>query len=289
MNKLNFSGHESFQCRELWLKKGFDFVNSGKSFNDPDAVVELGVGKNMVNSIQYWMTAFYALDSKKNLTDFARYVFGEKGKDPFIEDIASLWLLHYSLVKRNHASIYSLFFNEFRKEKPEFSRQQLFNFLKRKCEELETVVSENTIERDVSVFLSTYLKPGREDKEVKDLSAGLLVDLEMIERINKMGEDETVWFRVVNTEKEEIPPEILLFCILDNEDYGNSISLHGLLTAVNSIGSVFAISSGSIVKKLEALTGKYKWLTYMDDAGIKEVQFKHKIDKWEVLDNYYGK
>lgn len=49
--KFTFSGHESFQCRQLWLKKGYDFVNKKKSFNDEDAVVELGVGKNMVSSI----------------------------------------------------------------------------------------------------------------------------------------------------------------------------------------------------------------------------------------------
>ena len=56
--KFTFSGHDSFQCRHLWLKKGFDFVKSGKSFSDEDAVVILGVGKNMVNSIRFWMKAF---------------------------------------------------------------------------------------------------------------------------------------------------------------------------------------------------------------------------------------
>jgi hypothetical protein len=39
-----FSGHETFQCRHLWLKKGYDYVKSGKSFSAEDAVVELGVG-----------------------------------------------------------------------------------------------------------------------------------------------------------------------------------------------------------------------------------------------------
>ena len=50
--KLSFSGHESFQCRSLWLKKGFDFVKAGRSFLNEDAVVELGVGKNMVSQCQ---------------------------------------------------------------------------------------------------------------------------------------------------------------------------------------------------------------------------------------------
>lgn len=58
LKKLTFSGHDSFQCRSLWLKKGYDFVKAGRSFTDEDAVVELGVGKNMVNAIRYWMKAF---------------------------------------------------------------------------------------------------------------------------------------------------------------------------------------------------------------------------------------
>ena len=45
--RYTFSGHESFPCKSLWLKKGYDFVVQGKNFNNPDAVIDLGVGKNM--------------------------------------------------------------------------------------------------------------------------------------------------------------------------------------------------------------------------------------------------
>ena len=50
VSKYTFSGHETFACKSLWLKKGCDFVKDGHSFNDEDAVVALGVGKNMVSS-----------------------------------------------------------------------------------------------------------------------------------------------------------------------------------------------------------------------------------------------
>ena len=59
--KFTFSGHESFQCRQLWLKKSYDFVNKKKSFNNEDAVVELGVGKNMV-SIILMVNKIYSLN-----------------------------------------------------------------------------------------------------------------------------------------------------------------------------------------------------------------------------------
>lgn len=80
-----FSGHETFQCRHLWLKKGYDYAKAGKSFSAEDAVVELGVGKNMVTSIRFWMRAFdlmEANDQKPN--EFADYIFGDDDKDLFL-------------------------------------------------------------------------------------------------------------------------------------------------------------------------------------------------------------
>lgn len=89
-----FSGHESFPCKSLWLKKGYDFVANKNDFNSPDAVITLGVGKNMVASIRFWLRAFGITDNDA-LTELGNYLFDEsKGKDKYLEDIATLWLLH---------------------------------------------------------------------------------------------------------------------------------------------------------------------------------------------------
>ena len=68
---MKFSGHETFSCRATWLKKGLDFIlNSGEIdtsvFNQHDAATELGVGRNMVNSIRYWLNAFGLIDEGKD-------------------------------------------------------------------------------------------------------------------------------------------------------------------------------------------------------------------------------
>ena len=110
--KYTFSGHESFQCRNLWLKKGYDHVAQNRSFNDKDAVVTLGVGKNMVASIRFWLKAFNIITPKDEITEFGRHLLADGGWDPYLEDTASLWLLHYQLVKNNFASTYNIIFNE---------------------------------------------------------------------------------------------------------------------------------------------------------------------------------
>ena len=46
----------------MWLKKGYDYWVDRNRFTDPDAVVKLGVGKNMVQSIRFWLRAFGLLN-----------------------------------------------------------------------------------------------------------------------------------------------------------------------------------------------------------------------------------
>lgn len=70
ITKYTFSGHDSFQCRQLWLKKGYDYVQQGKNINDEDAVVKLGVRNNMVSTIRFWLKAFSIIDNKDIPTEF---------------------------------------------------------------------------------------------------------------------------------------------------------------------------------------------------------------------------
>jgi hypothetical protein len=287
MNKLNFSGHESFYCRLLWLKKGYDFLKMDCKFNQPDGVVHLGVGKNMLSAIQYWLRAFNLIDSRKNPTYFADYIFNSEGKDPYIEDPATLWLLHYQLVKNNFASIYSLFFNEFRKERLEFNREHLIGFIKRKCEEKKFSFNENTVRKDISVFLRTYLKQKKVSNDIEENFSGLLVDCELVEEIIR-AEEKTNWYRIINSEREGIPEEVILFVILDNQSNVKSISFNSILSDYNSVGNIFAISNDGLTKKIESLQEKYKSIVFYNDAGIREIQFKEEIDKWTVLDDYFN-
>ena len=63
--------------------------------NDDDAVVHLGVGKNMVASIKFWLKAIGLLKDT-GLEPIADHLFDdENGRDPYLEDIGTLWLLHF--------------------------------------------------------------------------------------------------------------------------------------------------------------------------------------------------
>ena len=287
ISRFTFSGHDSFQCRQLWLKKGYDYIQDQKSFNDEDAIVQLGVGKNMVSSIRFWLKAFNIIDNKEIPTEFGKRIFdNENGYDPFLEDEASLWLLHYQLVKNGFASIYSLIFNEFRKEKMFFNKETFVNYIKRIVESNPNLnFNENTIAKDFIVFVNLY-KIDIESKNIEDSFAGILSELELLKTTGK-GKDEQ--FFIENSERDNIPDEVILFIILDNPNYGSSISLNSLEFEWNSPGSIFALNRKGLVNKISDILDNFKDITFTDQAGIKELQFKKKAEAYTILDKYYGK
>lgn len=283
--KYTFSGHDSFQCRQLWLKKGYDYVLSDKSFNDEDAVVKLGVGKNMVSAIRYWMKAFNIIDSKDKPTEFGTKLFDNDGWDPFLEDDASLWLLHYQLIKSGLASTYNIIFNEFRKEKLFFNKENFVNYLKRRREVEEGLnFNENTVVEDFVVFTKMYRN--EEDKNVEDSFSGILSEIDLLKTIGR-GKDEQ--YQIENNDRDKLPEAVLLYSILDNPSYGNSISLNSLEHEPNSPGSIFALSRSGLANKISEIVNDNKQITFTDHAGIKEMQFKNKPNAHLILDKYYGK
>jgi hypothetical protein len=296
MRDLRFSGHESFQCRNLWLKKGYDFINQAeeRDFNDDRAVIDLGVGKNMTTAIRYWMDAFGMRDKDDNseTSELADKLLSKDGWDPFLEDIGSLWLLHYHLVSRNRASIYHLIFNRFRRQRIEFTKEHLKNFLIGYSHEKGESHSPNTIETDIGVFLKSYVRPkSKEGKSnIEDQYSSLLIELDLVKEIENLDASKDKWYKIESSERESLPIEVFLFSLLDNmEVYGKSISIHKLLNEDNSPGNIFALHPDALVSKVEQLTKFDNGIVYKDDAGIRELQFNKEFSEYEILDQYYGR
>lgn len=284
---LRFSGHETFVCKQFWLKKGFDYAVQNKSFNVPEAVSELGVGKNMVSAINYWTKSFGIIDESLKTTKLGQFLFGEKAKDEYLEDKGSLWLLHYNLISQGKASIYNLVFNDFIRERNEFTKEQLHNYLKRKCYDVsDNLYNEGTITKDINIFIRNYVKPKKETGklEIEEDYSALLLDLEIISS-KKVDGVETFRFEI--GERENVPSELVLFVILDNYK-DNSISFNSLLIDNNSPGRVFCLNQEGLYNKIIQITQKYKGITFTRTAGNEVLQINSKLKKWEVISGYYN-
>ncbi len=113
-----FSGHGTFPCRFTWLPKAvIALEDKPHLFSDVDeAMVDLGVGKQMVRAIRFWVDAAKVAEKKKNNTnDFEVTSLGEKlmsehGFDPFLEDAQTLWLIHWNFSTHRKNPIFALDF-----------------------------------------------------------------------------------------------------------------------------------------------------------------------------------
>lgn len=284
VKKYTFSGHESFPCKSLWLKKGYDFVVAGNNFNSPEAVIGLGVGKNMVSSIRFWLKAF-GVTGNDEITWLGKYLFDEgKGKDKYLEDIATLWLLHFNLVSSEEATLYNMFFCGVQRERTHFEREQVLTYVKMRMVEANkmTLFNANTVKKDIGVLLQNYTLP-RKAQSNEDFSS-LLIDLDLI---RQSSEGKGYYFNVDG--KRKVTKEIFLYGLLKlkEQEGDNTIPFD---TIQERVGLVFCMQDIETIEMLKQLAGDYShYFSYSDVAGIKQIQFTKELGVNQVLDDYYGK
>lgn len=279
--KYIFSGHESFPCKSLWLKKGYDFVANDYMFNDSDAVVRLGVGKNMVASIRYWLKAFGMTDSKGSLTDLSHYIFdSETGKDPFIEDLATLWILHFHLVCNYEATLYNWLFLDMQKERRTFDKENVVSYVKRRLTEVGklNLFNQNTVKKDIGVLLQSYVLP-RKPKAFDDYST-LLIDLDLI-RTDADGKS-----YVFNQEgKRQVPWQVFLYAIMTIKGKDNTVAYDQL----QEVGLIFCMSDIEVIEMCKTIETMHpNDIRYSDTAGLRQLQFVNNLTAENILNEYYG-
>lgn len=278
MAKPVFSGHESFACKSHWLKRGYDFVQNGRNFNDEDAVLYLGVGKNMVASIRFWLRAMGLLNENA-LTFIANYLFdNDEGKDPYLEDIGTLWLLHLSLINVDYATIYKTVFVDYHHQRNIIEKNKLQNYIKHICFDetsYQKLYNENTVKRDIGVMLHNYcVKTNTNFEDTNTLFAPLNLIREL---------DKDVYVFNYQT-RSEVPCLIFLYALLIQFKGRNSISFE----EITELSLIFCLTNNDLLKIIKSLCSLYPSdIVFSDVAGIKELQFHTELNPIEVLNRYY--
>ena len=282
-NRYSFSGHETFPCRSLWLKKGYDFTAEG-NFNAPEAVVSLGVGKNMVSSIRYWLKVF-GMTKDDQPSELAQHLFEDDGWDPYCEDELTLWLLHYQLVKTDEASLYKMVFQDYQRRNREFDKQQLQNFVESACKRDGYEVNSSTLAKDINVLLQNYVYP--ENVTDPEKCANLLMNLHLIRFIGRemrINERNAEIYGFADVKPEDVPEEVILYALLEFGSQEKTLSNDVL----SDIALTFCMSINHLVKVVGQLAQRYPdYITYTDNSGIRNVHIADDVNAIVVLENYY--
>ncbi|MGW5266932.1 DUF4007 family protein [Microbispora sp. NPDC004025] len=319
MTEPKFSRHETFAPRFGWLHKAHteivrDGTRGSDIFHRDNAPVLLGVGKNMVNAIRFWMQAFKLTREHPHPdpanrayvaspTWRAEWLLGGNGADPYLEDSGSLWLLHWWLLSSEPGehgakcmvpSWYVMFhLAPFAK----VTTAGMINLITRHVNESypeDAVPAAESIKRDVECLIKMYAQ----DLEHNPLSPGSFED-QLMGPFRELGllegqgkGKERVW-RFTSRSRSNLPPAVLLYACLDYASHltgGNSISLARLASEPGAPGRAFRIREPDLIKAIEPLVADHTDLQLTDSLGQQSLSFTADPQDlaWDVLDQHYG-
>jgi hypothetical protein len=301
---MRFSGHESFACRYAWIPKALQAIRVDANIfaQEDQAMVELGIGKNMVRSIRFWVEAagmaMPCTDGSLRPTSLGELIFKSGGLDPYMEDVQTLWLIHWNLSTHIEDPIFAWEFLFSRWQESEFTESSILKAFARETMGKSRRLSPVTLEQHLQVFLHTYLPTrGRKGDVAEDNLDCPLTELEML---RKVGDRESASgqqrreavYAFSRDDKPSINQALFAYCVLDFWDklYPNeqTVSVQSLVSGVCGPGQVFKIPEQDIFARLpdlESITGGK--VRYSDSAALPQIQRVGALKREQLLVRAY--
>ncbi len=296
------SGHESFSCRYTWLPKTVRGLSGNpKLFSDEDkAMVDLGLGRNMVRSARFWaQAAGMAAPLAKGLgyqpTDVGSLLLGKKGRDPFLEDIRTLWLIHWNLSTNVQNPLLAWDYLLNRWQEPELVPSAALKALRKEIQKQGTDLSPVTLEQHLDTFLHTYIPTrGRKGDVQEDNLDSPLVELELFIKTGERpadaagGRTEPIYaFR--REEKPEITAELFLYCLSDfwEKRHGNEKTLDFREAAHGhgSPGQILKLPEEDVRARMQSLADQSRGgFSYAESANLQQIRREQPKDSMTLLE-----
>ncbi len=289
--KTTFGRHETFPLRYGWLTKGFAAVQQNPAiFSQPEsAMVVLGVGRNMVNAIQYWLRVTGVVDFNEGAampTALGNVLLGAAG-DPYLEDEATLWIIHWLIASNAElATGFFWFFNRFTASHFQESEalQALTEFA---ANELNMRRAQTTLKSDLSTLLRMYAPIAGRSEEHLDSPLAQLHSVEA-----QTGRQ----YRSLRMNRPFLPPIALHFALLQRfsaEPRQPALPIRSLLSGGGdwaAVGAVFRLNEEGLMNHLARVIEHYSQCYELrDTAGVHQLYCGGEVvDPLAALRAHYG-
>lgn len=281
-----FAHHQTFHPRFGWIKKGYAAVLDDPGvFLQDDATVRLGVGKNMVAAIRFWTTAFRVVERHttpgnartfySRPTPLGEALLDEKaGYDPYFEDLATLWVLHWHLVSAtSDVPVWWSTFNDL--TSLEFSEQQLLELVTDEVFGTAwTPPNASSIAKDVDCLLHMYApRTARARQGIDDLLDSPFRELSLI----TTSPGSAGRFRFNRGSKPGLSSEVLVYTCLDYlarfEPDARTATLSHLANDPGTPGRLLKLTEDSMHQAFLAVAERNERLSVSSPAGAPQLAF----------------
>lgn len=296
---MPYAEHQTFHIREGWLFKGMRAIRIAEEkgelptiFLDTDAPERLGIGRNMVRSLRFWMqatglaTEHFEGRTVQRLTPFGQMVWNY---DSYLESDTTLWLLHYNLAcSQDRATSWFWFFNHFAPRT--FTSKEVVDSLQQWVTAVETKrsVALSSLKKDVSCLLRTYM-PDKRPKSPENLSECPLARLYILSGVS---ESEKRYLRM-RPKMLSLEPLIVLYVTLCRQAESladtHQVRFTQVLQEPMNAGRVFNLTLAELVDLLERLNRQHPDLhvQIVRTAGLDQITLP-RVSPREVLMRCYS-
>jgi hypothetical protein len=298
MPRLSFSGHETFPLRFSWLKKAVDAVErDAKVFSADEALATFGVGKNMVRAIKHWARATGVIENDSGergavqVTPFGRRLFGAEGADPFCEDPATLWVLHWHLCRTaGRSTLWHFVFGHWRSSSASGALEldALQPALRQWLADThdDTPPAASTLRRDLRCLRACYAPDRSERSNLEDVVGCPLASLGLIQKTGGL-------YRLRQGHQTALPADIFAYVVLDywrrRAPGSETLALQDLLSERASPGRILLVDEDQAFALIEEVEHQADApFVYRDTAGIRQLYLQaDSLDPAAALTRYY--
>ena len=302
--KYKYSGHGTFPCRYTWLPKAvIALKDKPQLFNDVDeAMVELGVGKQMVHAIRFWVQAAKVAEkNEKNdfiVTTLGDRVMGELGFDPFLEDFQTLWLIHWNFSTHRENALFAWDFLMNRWQEPEISPSHVVDVFVKEVHSTGKKLSRVTLKEHFDVFLHTYLPTrGIKGDILEDNLDSPLIELDLIRQVGERttdgqnGKREPV-YAFNRDHKPQLSQGLFVYCLNDfwntHYDREGTLSFRDVASGYGSPGQVFKLPEQEIVNRLENIEDDTSGaIRFHESVNVSQLRRENQIHSDDLLNSIY--
>ena len=297
---MKFRAHDTFFIRKGWLSKGMRNVLANPDVfvsreNNPMDV--LGIGANMVKALRYWMIAVgltaepNARQRIQNITHLGEIIHEN---DPYFEEMGTLWILHYQLVKSSEgkdteATAWWYFFNEFRAG--DFTRDDFLNQINkylRNSDEGEKPV--RTIEDDFNCIINTYVPRIKSNPEKVRPESNIDCPFGELGLIDIVGTEKNgsrlKIYRKSALKRNTLHPLIVLAVILDKANGTEEVRISTIQNDNGNAGKAFNLDIINLTDMLYKIE-KLGYIKVVRTAGLDVIKIETDLDYYECIEEYY--
>ncbi len=258
--RYRISGHETFPLRFAWLPKAVRGVSRDPRLlvSEDTAMVDLGVGKNMVRAIRFWAECTGVVTAAEggghSVSTFGQAVLGEGGRDPFLEDMRTLWLLHWQLATHEPPLLaWHFLLNQW--PHPDIAFSRVLPALRREANLGLDPVADASLSGHFEVFFRLYAPHrARKGEVLEDTLDSPLVELGLLRR--RDGHARDGGYEFTTGPRPEISAGLFAWSVNDFMNRrGNvhTVSFRELAGAPGSPGRIFRLAEPDLRERVSDL------------------------------------